>query len=365
MAWYGNHPPVEDDPSNFSFKKWFQDMYRMLRGETRVNNPSITTATNLSEEYFYPVDCTSGAVTVTLPLAANYNFKKYCIKKVDSSANAVTVSVSGSDNIDGASSTTLTAQYDSVIVVSNGITTWHKILTGGGDGAIAFTGSIWLTMVGGGGGGKGATGAGTPGGGGGAGESTESVLIKVTPGGSYSYHVANTAAAGADGDYSSFSIYTCLGGKKGANPNGGAGGGVSGGAAPAANAPGVMGDPESASFFGGGSGGAGGGGTGSNGSAGSGSGGYAHGGAGGTAGGGNGGGGGGAATIYGIGGSGGDGGANGTSAASTSYGAGGGGGGGPAGTGGSGAGGYILLAWVGGAAVFNTANETGTWTAPT
>lgn len=363
MTWYGNFPPVQDDPSNFSFKKWFQDIYRMLRGETRVNNPSLTTATNLSEEYFYPVDCTSGAITVTLPLAVNYNFKKYCIKKVDSSANAVTVGVSGSDNIDGASTTTLTAQYDSVIVVSNGITTWHKILTGGGGGGIDFTGSVWLTMVGGGGGGATATGATACGGGGGSGESVEGLLIKVAANTTYNLHVANTAAAGVDGDDSYFDVYYARGGDKGTVSSSGAGGGANGGTVSGASVAGKMGNAETATYFGGSSGGGGAAGTG-NGGAGGGSGGYNLGGSGGAGSGGNGGGGGGASSIYGLGGNGGNGGANGSSASGTSYGAGGGGGGGAAGTGGTGAGGYILLAWVGGAAVYNTANQTTTWTSP-
>lgn len=60
------------------------------------------------------VDCTGGAVTITLPAIATANRgKEYRIKKIDASGNAVTVARSGSDTIDGATSSSLTAQYQS------------------------------------------------------------------------------------------------------------------------------------------------------------------------------------------------------------------------------------------------------------
>lgn len=65
-----------------------------------------------------PVDATAGVVTVTLPATPS---GQYTIKKIDASANAVTVS----GTIDGAASYALSSQYDSVTVA--GGTEWHVI----------------------------------------------------------------------------------------------------------------------------------------------------------------------------------------------------------------------------------------------
>lgn len=72
------------------------------------------------------VDATSGAITITLPLVAPYVGIAYTIKKIDSSANAVTVDGNGAETIDGAATASLAAQWDTVTVVSNG-TAWFKV----------------------------------------------------------------------------------------------------------------------------------------------------------------------------------------------------------------------------------------------
>jgi hypothetical protein len=88
----------------------------------------IDTDTTLNSAYGEArVDATDAAITITLPLAENQIARDYTIKKVDAGANAVTVQASGSDLIDGATSVTLSAQYDSVTVKSNGDGTWDII----------------------------------------------------------------------------------------------------------------------------------------------------------------------------------------------------------------------------------------------
>jgi len=64
-------------------------------------------------------DATSAAFTVTLPSAAGIAGRQYTIKKVDSSANAVTIA-SAAGNIDGAATKILSAQWQAVRVVSDG-----------------------------------------------------------------------------------------------------------------------------------------------------------------------------------------------------------------------------------------------------
>jgi hypothetical protein len=368
MDTFPNKPPVNEEAGGFAFKRWFQDIYRFVRGEARVN-PSLTAATNLSEDYFYPVNATGGNITVTLPKASVYKFKKYCVKKTDSSSNTVTVGVTGSDTIDGASTAVISTQYENMIFVSDGVSVWHKS-GGSGTGAVAFTGAVWLTMVGAGGGGGTSASATSASCGGGSGEMVEGMLIKVTPGASYSYSVGAGGGTDTDGSATTFDVFTCLGGKRGISGtgSGGAGGGPRGGSAVLNNATpatGGLGSAETTHYFGGGAGGGGGRTAAVNGAAGSGSGGRLYGAAGGVVVAAQAGGGGGASTPYGDGGAGGAGGSNGVSAASTNYGAGGGGGGGSAGTqtGGSGAGGYILITYISGADIYTSGS--GTWVAPT
>lgn len=71
-------------------------------------------------------DATSGNVTITLPLASIASGYRFCIKKSDNSANSVIIARSGSDTIDGSTSATVTVQYVSITVVSDG-SNWYII----------------------------------------------------------------------------------------------------------------------------------------------------------------------------------------------------------------------------------------------
>jgi len=62
----------------------------------------------------------AGAFAITLPTAVGATGKTYCIKKIDSSANAVTVNTTSSQTIDGATSRLLTNQYDAIQVQGDG-----------------------------------------------------------------------------------------------------------------------------------------------------------------------------------------------------------------------------------------------------
>lgn len=70
-------------------------------------------------------DATSGAFTIKLPDAATYPAHQYTLIKIDSSANAVTIGRTGTDTINGATSYSLSGQYDSVTVVSKGSGVWY------------------------------------------------------------------------------------------------------------------------------------------------------------------------------------------------------------------------------------------------
>lgn len=65
-------------------------------------------------------DCTSNNITINLPAASTASGLQYHIKKIDSSANTVTVDGNGSETIDGATTQVISNQYDSMTIVSDG-----------------------------------------------------------------------------------------------------------------------------------------------------------------------------------------------------------------------------------------------------
>lgn len=71
-------------------------------------------------------NATSGPFTATLPLASIGKVRK-CIKKIDGTANAVTVGVTGADTIDGATTTSITAPWGFLWVQSNGVDAWYIV----------------------------------------------------------------------------------------------------------------------------------------------------------------------------------------------------------------------------------------------
>jgi hypothetical protein len=71
-------------------------------------------------------DATGGAFTVTLPKAGLFTGKQVIIKKIDASANAVTIDGNGAETIDGAATVAMSTQYESRTLFA-GSTGWHII----------------------------------------------------------------------------------------------------------------------------------------------------------------------------------------------------------------------------------------------
>jgi len=61
---------------------------------------------------------------VTVPLAASVAFKKYNIKKIDATANAVTIVAAGGQLIDGAATQTIPTQYETLSPESDNVSAW-------------------------------------------------------------------------------------------------------------------------------------------------------------------------------------------------------------------------------------------------
>jgi hypothetical protein len=96
-------------------------------GATRGTYRSVTATGNVvSGDYLIIADATGGAITMTLPPAALVSGRIYVFKRINSGANAVIVDPSGAETIDGAATYTLSAQWNSVTIMSNG-TAWFII----------------------------------------------------------------------------------------------------------------------------------------------------------------------------------------------------------------------------------------------
>lgn len=67
------------------------------------------------------VDATGAARTITLPTAASAKWNPFVVKKVDASANTVTLDGNGAETIDGAATQVLAAQWASLTCVSDGV----------------------------------------------------------------------------------------------------------------------------------------------------------------------------------------------------------------------------------------------------
>lgn len=89
-------------------------------------NYSITSDTDAIDGGTYYANCTTGDVTVTLPLASSNNNAEITVKRVDASGNDVIIDGNGSETIDGNTTVTITDQWNSVTVRCNG-TAWFIV----------------------------------------------------------------------------------------------------------------------------------------------------------------------------------------------------------------------------------------------
>jgi len=91
-----------------------------------LESSTVTTNTTLNGETLVLVDASSGAVTITLPAAADFVGQLIHIKKTDATTLAVIIDGNASETIDGSLNQTITTQYVSVTLVSDG-TEWYII----------------------------------------------------------------------------------------------------------------------------------------------------------------------------------------------------------------------------------------------
>jgi len=114
---------------NTQFNASFQ-CYDILNYKLPNNGCKEVTASE--SLYFYPkvmADASAGQIVLDLPLstATGIAGAEFYIKKIDSSVNAVIISGTGSDVIDGQSTYTIPSQYDAIKVVNCGANTWFVL----------------------------------------------------------------------------------------------------------------------------------------------------------------------------------------------------------------------------------------------
>lgn len=91
------------------------NLQRAIPVQTVKTVKSDYTATSL--DFTIRADATDGPITITLPPPEQVEWLYLNIKKIDSSGNTVTIA----GTVDGVVNPTLTAQYDSITVQSNGL----------------------------------------------------------------------------------------------------------------------------------------------------------------------------------------------------------------------------------------------------
>jgi hypothetical protein len=80
---------------------------------------AVTTTTSAStSDDLITGDATSGAFSVNLPALASSQGMRVMVKKIDASGNAVTIDANSTEQIDGATTRVLAAQWDSVTLVA-------------------------------------------------------------------------------------------------------------------------------------------------------------------------------------------------------------------------------------------------------
>lgn len=92
-------------------------------GDGLPQNSVITASSALTlttDMKFVKADATSAAFTITLPSASSVAGKEFVLKKVDTTANLVTIDGAGSETIDGLTTRTLFTQNDVIHIVSDG-----------------------------------------------------------------------------------------------------------------------------------------------------------------------------------------------------------------------------------------------------
>jgi hypothetical protein len=107
---------------------WFNSIHDAIENNILSVTEVSTTYPIVASDDLIIADATSGAFVISLPTIVGNEGKNYALKKIDSSANAVTVDADGSETIDGSANVILTTQYNFTWLVA-GPNEWHIVST--------------------------------------------------------------------------------------------------------------------------------------------------------------------------------------------------------------------------------------------
>jgi hypothetical protein len=97
-----------------------------FRGNRHIISKTVTTNYTIADNIeAVNVDATGGPITITLPLISLNVGRLITVRKIDASANAVTVARAGSDLYQGETSVTLTTQW-AVLSIDNDGSQWYS-----------------------------------------------------------------------------------------------------------------------------------------------------------------------------------------------------------------------------------------------
>ena len=93
-----------------------------VNGGTFADVETITAASDslVTTDHTVLCDCTSNSIALAIPASSVQQGNNYVIKKIDSTANTVTITPDSPATIDGAASQTLNFQHQSITLVSDG-----------------------------------------------------------------------------------------------------------------------------------------------------------------------------------------------------------------------------------------------------
>jgi hypothetical protein len=121
---------VESEEKTFKLVGGITNSDWVVSGGAPLAARTITADDALTDDdNFILVDATGGNIVVTLPDPTAYDKVLY-IKRIDASANTVTIEGNAAEDIDGSATLTLDAQWSGTAVGSNG-TDWFQIGGGG------------------------------------------------------------------------------------------------------------------------------------------------------------------------------------------------------------------------------------------
>lgn len=123
-------PDTAVTPGTYNFSTIVVNQKGVITSASSGTTPNTTYTTQTTtysavNKNVIGADSSGGAFVVTIPLAASNANGFIAIKKIDSSGNAVTMTASGADTIDGLASQSMSVQYDSVSLYSDGVSKWY------------------------------------------------------------------------------------------------------------------------------------------------------------------------------------------------------------------------------------------------